>query len=224
MNIEKKMTHIWIGPNPAPLKWMNTWPEKHPDWEYSVFTDEMLHKRKWYNQHLIEEYYRRGTWAGVADLIRYELIYERGGFWPEADSECYHRVDELFVEDPNLAYTVFEKEDVIPRSISPIMAANPGNKFLDMILRNLHQLRPAQLHEKPHESTGNFFLARLLDDTRHMLHIFPSYMFIPQWFRPGYPRYNGPGKIYAEQHWGSTALDQAPSMSGTTKQYSQGIE
>ena len=87
MNIEKKMTHIWIGPNPAPLKWMNTWPEKHPDWEYSVFTDEMLHKRKWYNQHLIEEYYRRHCWAGVADLIRYELIYERGGFWPEADSE-----------------------------------------------------------------------------------------------------------------------------------------
>jgi hypothetical protein len=104
------------------------------------------------------------------------------------------------------------------------MAANPGNKFLDVILRKLHTLKPNQLNPKPHESTGNFFLARLLDDTRHMLHIFPSYMFIPQWFRPGYPRYDGPGKIYAEQHWGSTALDQAPSMSRTTKQYHQGVE
>ena len=33
--IEKKMTHIWIGPKPAPLKWMYTWRDKHPDWEYS---------------------------------------------------------------------------------------------------------------------------------------------------------------------------------------------
>jgi hypothetical protein len=100
--------------------------------------------------------------VGQELLIRYELIYERGGFWPEADSECYHDVSELFVEDPNLAYTVFEKEDVIPRSISPIMAANPGNKFLDVILRKLHTLRPGDLDPKPHESTGNFFLARLL--------------------------------------------------------------
>ena len=220
MNIENKMTHIWIGPNPAPLKWMNTWPDKMPDWEYSVFTDDMLHKRKWYNQHLIEEYYRRGVWCGVADLIRYELIYERGGFWPEADSECYHDVSELFVQDPSLAYTVFECESVIPRSISPIMAANPGNEFLDRILRNLHQLKPHQLNEKAHESTGNFYLARLLDPHRHLLHIFPSHMFIPQWFRPGYPRYDGPGKIYCEQHWGSTATDGAMPW---LKQYKDGV-
>jgi len=126
----------------------------------------------------------------------------------------------LFVEDPNLAYTVFECESVIPRSISPVMAANPGNEFLDKILRNLHQLKPNQLDEKPHESTGNFYLARLLDNHRHLLHIFPSYMFIPQWFRPGYPRYDGPGKIYCEQHWGSTALDGGMPW---LKDYSQGV-
>lgn len=220
INIEKKMTHIWIGPKDPPLKWMNTWKEKMPDWEYSIFTDEMLHNRKWYNQHLIEEYYRRGTWAGVADLIRYELIYERGGFWPEADSECLHDVSELFVEDPNLAYTVYECEQVLPKSISPIMAANPGNKFLDLILRNLHTLKPNQLHEKPHESTGNFFLARILDYHRDKLHIFPSHYFIPQWYRQGYPRYNGPDKVYAEQHWGSTALDGGMPW---LKDYSQGV-
>ena len=69
MNLTKRMVHIWIGPYEPPLDWMNTWKEKHPDWEYMVFTDEMLKSRKWHNQHLIDEYYRRGTWAGVADLL-----------------------------------------------------------------------------------------------------------------------------------------------------------
>ena len=54
MNIEKKMTHIWIGPSAAPTKWMNTWKDMHPEWEYSVFTDKMLWSRKWKNQSLIE--------------------------------------------------------------------------------------------------------------------------------------------------------------------------
>jgi len=45
-------------------------------------------------------------------------------------------------------------------------------------------------------------------------------MFIPQWFRPGYPRYDGPGKIYCEQHWGSTALDGGMPW---LKDYSQGV-
>ncbi len=53
MNIEKKMTQIWIGPRPAPMKWMNTWKEKHPDWEYSIFTQQDLESRKFHNQHLI---------------------------------------------------------------------------------------------------------------------------------------------------------------------------
>lgn len=206
MNIEKKITHIWIGPNPAPERWMHTWRDKHPDWEYSVFTDDMLWKRKWYNQHLIEEYYRRKTWAGVADLIRYELIFERGGFWPEADSECLHRVDELFVSPPYHAYTVFENEKVLPKSVSPILAANPGNRFLDIILKKLHLLRPDQLAIKPHESTGNFFLANIIHHHRDKVTIFPSHYFIPQWYRQGSPRYNGPDKVYAEQHWGSTGM------------------
>lgn len=220
MNIEKKMKHIWIGPNKPPLQWMNTWKEKHPDWEYGIFTDEMLWNRKWYNQHLIEEYYRRKTWAGVADLIRYELIFEQGGYWPEADSECLHPIDELFTAPAHHAYTVFENEKVLAKSISPIHAANPGNRFLDIILRKLHELRPEQLHEKPHESTGNFFLARTWPEHSDILTIFPSHYFIPQWYRYGSPRYNGPDKVYAEQHWGSTATDGGMPW---LKDYSQGV-
>ena len=130
MNIEKKLTQIWIGPNPAPLSWMHTWRDKHPEWEYSIFTDEMLRNRKWHNSHLIERYYNMRIWPGVSDLIRYELLYEHGGFWPEADMTCLENTDELFTAPADHAYSCFEDEAGRGNNIQPIMACNPGNEFV----------------------------------------------------------------------------------------------
>ena len=69
VNIEKKISHIWVGPKPAPLKWMHTWRDKHPEWEYTVFTDHKLRNRAWRNQALIETYYNAKAFCGVSDLI-----------------------------------------------------------------------------------------------------------------------------------------------------------
>lgn len=203
MNIEKKMTHIWIGPKPAPLKWMNTWKEKHPDWEYSIFTDEMLKARKWKNQHLIDKYYNMQKYAGAHDLIRYELILERGGFWPAADSVCLERCDELFSSPADHAYTVYESEKAKPGFVSPILAANAGNIICEALVNHLNKLDPSQLSAHPFISTGNQFLSRFLPQFSDKLTIWPSYTLIPQWYGSN-TRYNGPGKVYAEQYFGST--------------------
>jgi len=204
MNIEKKITQIWIGPKPAPLKWIQTWKDKHPDWNHTLFTDEMLKSRKWHNQHLIERYYQWQKWPGVADLIRYELLYEQGGFMPEADSQCLERVDELFTSPEHYAYSCWENEKAKPGYVCPMYACNPGNVFLKHIIDTLHELRPEQLNPEPFRSTGNLFLAHQVPNWMHMLTIWPSYFFVPQWYVG--PRYNGPGKIYADQFWGSTGL------------------
>jgi len=216
MNIEKKMTHIWIGPKEPPLKWMHTWRDKHPDWEYSIFTDKMLWDRKWKNQALIEKYYSMGKFAGAHDLIRYELIYEQGGFWPAADSVCLHRVDELFTSPTDHAYTVYESERYKPGFCSPILAANAGNKVVKAIIDELHKLKPEQLHPHPFMSTGNYFLSKFLPQYSDKVTIWPSYTLIPQWYGSK-ERYNGTGKVYAEQYFGSTG--EKLSIKG----YDQGI-
>jgi mannosyltransferase OCH1-like enzyme len=216
MNIEKKMTHIWIGPKPAPTKWMNTWPEKHPDWEYSVFTDEMLWARKWKNQALMEHYYQMKKYAGAHDLIRYELIYEQGGFWPAADSVCLENTEELFTSPSDHAYTVYESEKAKPGYCSPILAANPGNEVVGAIIDHLHKLKPSQLNPHPFMSTGNYFLSQFLPQYKDKVTIWPSYTLIPQWYGSK-TRYDGPGKVYAEQYFGSTG--QRLSIKG----YDEGV-
>ena len=77
---------------------MQTWPEKHPDWEYRVYDNEFLMEFPFRNRKLINEYFWRGEYAGVQDLMRFEILYEFGGFMADADSICRHPVDELLVD------------------------------------------------------------------------------------------------------------------------------
>ena len=206
MSVVKNMVHIWIGPKPAPLKWMNTWKDKHPDWDYWVFTDGMLKDRmsSFKNKHLMEEYYRRGKFNGVADLIRYELLYEIGGFVPPADATCLHNTDELFTSPEEYCYSVFESETLRPGFISPIMASNPKNEFVEILIDTLHPLKPKDLDDKVWKSTGNEWLSTMIEQHSPKITIWPSYTLIPKHYEPTSKRYDGPEKVYADQLWGST--------------------
>jgi len=204
MNIPRNMIHIWVGPNPAPQKWMNTWTDLHPDWRYRVFDDAELRSRKFVNQHLIDRYYEVGKFNGVADLIRYELLYQEGGFLPPADAVCLANTDELWVEGPDICYTVYENEVIKPGYVSPIYACCAGNRFLEIIIDTLNQLSPRDLSGKVWTSTGNLFLAGMI--ARHQPHIkiFPSHYFIPKHYKAKSQRYDGPDRVYADQMWGTT--------------------
>lgn len=204
MNIEKKMTQIWVGPKPAPKKWMDTWKDLHPDWDYAVFTDQDLKSRTFKNQHLIDQYYKMGKFQGVSDLVRYELIYEQGGFWPEADMVCLNNTEELFTSPEDHCYTCYENEKGRPGFVQPIMAANPGNTFLKALIDELHKLKPNQLHPEPFRSTGNAWLSTMIPKHKPEITIWPSHYFIPQFYIRGAKRYDGPDKVYADHLWGST--------------------
>jgi mannosyltransferase OCH1-like enzyme len=207
IRIPKKITHIWIGHKEPPYEWMNTWKKKHPSWDYTIFDNEKFNSRTFINQHLIDEYMSRNIYAGVADLIRYELLYEEGGFLPPADAVCLENTNELWIEDEDYCYTVYENEIIKERkgAVSPIYACNPKNEFVWEIIQRLNKLTPKELDDKPYRSTGNDFLKYFIEEKKPKIKIFPWYNFIPQWVSWGDEfRYNGPGKIYADQMWYST--------------------
>lgn len=204
MNIPNFLRHIWIGPNPAPKKWMKTWVIKHPHWQYEIFDDFKLSNKKFYNQQLIETFYEKGIYAGAADLIRYELLYENGGFIPEADSICLENTDELWTEDFDYCYSVYEHETFRPGFISPIYASNPKNKFLELIINDLHNFPLSKINKRAWTITGNQYLEKMVREHTPKIKIFPSHYFIPKHFKAPGPRYNGPDKIYADQFWGTT--------------------
>jgi mannosyltransferase OCH1-like enzyme len=218
MNIPATIIHIWIGPKAPPLHWMNTWPEKHPDWNYVIFDDDQFKKTQFRNQWIIDEYYRREMYNAVADLIRYELLYNQGGFLPPADAICLNNTDELWNEPEHKCYTVYENEVIRPHFVSPIYASNAGNEFLKIIIDRLNTVSMEDINtKKVWQVTGNEFLRWMIKEHKPEIKIFPSHYFIPKHFKAKTPRYSGPDKIYADQMWGSTRNRYQDTAEGYTQ-------
>lgn len=192
VNIEKRITQIWVGPEPSPLEWMDTWKLHHLDWEYEVFTDQMVRDRQWTNQDLVEYYYNQKDYQRVSDIVRYELLLERGGFIPQSKMQCFENTEELFVSPAHFAYTCYENETHRPNIVHPIMACNPGNLFVRMIVETFSQI-------KSFESANEELVSQLVANNLNKIKIWPSHHFIPHYLH--HSPYDGEDKVYATYHW-----------------------
>ncbi len=200
MNIPKNLGHIWIGPKTAPEEWMRTWVEKHPAWNYTRYDNDFLQRGEFRTRRQIDEYMKRGWYAGAADLLRYEILFRHGGYMAGADSICVHPVDELF-EDGGTLYTVYENEFLRGQLVAPIVASAPGHPFIDMILGILERTPPENL-DHPWKQTGNLFVAELIEEHQPDIVIWRSHVLIPEHFAGR--KYKGDGRVYAHQRFGET--------------------
>jgi hypothetical protein len=203
--IPKRLGHIWIGPKPAPVQWMQTWPEKHPGWEYTVYDNDFLVGFPFRLRKQINEYFWRGLYAGVQDMMRYEILYHFGGFMADADAICLHPVDELL--DKPRAYTVYDRPETDKfRGVCPFLACEPGNPLIGRIIDAIAETPPEALR-KAEVSTGNRFLMsriRKWQPDEDQLKIWPTHYFVPWQKSDPSAYYDGPDKVYAEQKWATS--------------------
>ncbi len=213
MIIPRKMHQIWVGPLPQPTRWMESWPEKHPDWLYSVWTNEHLGDLDWINKKHMDRFASIGRWDGVADLMRYEILLGYGGVVVAADSECLLPLDPLFEDEASL-YAIATHPPGFPvrrknrGSMTPLYASTLGHGFPQLLVEELSRL--PVLHRKPVRATGNRYMQRMVKAFQPEITVWPMHYFIPRHFN-GW-RYEGPDPVYAVHHWGTTK--------GT---YSQGV-
>jgi mannosyltransferase OCH1-like enzyme len=178
MVIDSILHQIWIGDLPKPTVWMDTWKLYHSNWAYMLWDNSSLSTFEFKNKHLIDEYIRRNRFSGAADLMRYEILYNFGGFLPPSDSICYKNTDVLFTNGE--LFTSYESEKMRPGRITPIYAANRGNDFLLNMINELHTLEPADLMS-PIKSVGNVFVTKMVHNLNPDITIFPSCYFVPEW-------------------------------------------
>lgn len=183
---------------------MQTWRDKHPDWEYRLYDNDFLMRFPFRTRRLINEYFWRGEYAGVQDLMRYEILHAFGGVMADADAICLHPVDELMTAKG--AYAVYDRAQTEGRGVSPFLASDAGNPLLKETIDILAGLEPWDLR-KPFHSTGNLFLMRLIHKWgEDKLTIFPNHYFVPWHHSDPENGYKGPDKIYAEQKWGTATF------------------
>ena len=210
--IPRRIGHIWIGPRPAPVQWMQTWRDAHPGMEYQVYGNDFLLSRRFRNQALLVHYFERREYAGVADILRYEILFEDGGVLPEADSICVTPIDPLL--DEGRPWTCFEIDPAIcdqhgmPRKkglLCPILASPKAHPVLDALIDHIAATPITPDLPTPWKVTGNYMLRaffRKRPQLARQITVFPAHYFVPEHYRG--PKYAGPGPIYARQLWGTT--------------------
>jgi mannosyltransferase OCH1-like enzyme len=210
--IPKIIHQIWIGPKSMPEKYMDTWKYKNPDWKYMRWTDETIkehYPNGFKNQKHIDEI---EEWAGKADIMRYEILHDFGGFYADADSICVNSLDYFFLN--NDCFAGFENEKVRPNLVANgYIGSVKGCRLMKMLIDRLKKTDSvsfANTGKMAWENVGPLFFTKLIIEKNYQISIYPSYMFIPEHYTG--EKYQGSNKIYARQLWGSTQEGTNPNF------------
>jgi len=204
LKIPKIIHQMWIGPLDMPKKMIDTWTEKNPEWEHILWTEEEIKRRYpngFINQKAIDEHQ---SWCGKCDIMRYEILYDYGGFFPDADCVCTNSLDDHFLN--HAFFSCFENEKVRPDLISVgYMGSIKGCELMKKCTEFLGEqisLDERKTGMMAWQMTGPVLITGMIHKTKYPAFIYPSYVFIPKHYTG--ETYTGSGKSYSDQYWGST--------------------
>lgn len=197
-NIPKIIHQIWIGPNPCPVQWMDTWKTNHPDWEYRLWTEENLPKLR--NQ---QQFDAIKSYSGKADILRIEILYDYGGIYLDADSECLHSLDDSLLRYHFFA--CYENEKIRPGTIANgTIGCEKGHPIMLELINAVHNI--TEIGSMPAwAEVGPLLFTKIIKEYEvyhGYVAILPSHAFYPDHYAGVH--YSGHGKVYAKQHWQTT--------------------
>jgi hypothetical protein len=203
MSIPKIIHQLWIGHKPAPITLMNTWKNKHPDFEY-IFWNEIEFENRGMKFKCQDKIDSIEEINGKADIIRWEILYKYGGIFIDADSICIEPFDDEIISKK--CFAGWEQEEVRKGLIATgTMGFPKKHPLVKSAIKWIQNNEVSQLKANlmAWQSVGPGLLTRMYNTNEfNDLHIFPSYTFLPIHLTG--LEYNAHGKIYAYQAWGST--------------------
>lgn len=199
--IPRTLHIIWVGDeSKRPDNCIATWRQHNPSWELRLWGNAELAGYGWANAPHMREMAPREL-NGVADMMRWEILYHEGGFVVDADSICLRPLEDWLFEGEAMA--CWENELVRPGLIAAgYVASKPQNPFFGQMVLDL-QARRSVVDRRAWETVGPLFLTESHRLQQYGgLTIWPSHFFIPNHFSGR--DYGGGGAVFAGQAWGST--------------------
>ncbi len=167
--IPKIIHQIWLGPNPLPddlERCRKTWRDRHPQWEFRFWTEENLPSR------LLRPEIRDRLRAPAerADMLRLEVVYERGGVYVDTDIECLRPIDQLIE-----GLDFFVADTKLGSANQAVIGAVPRHP---VVLETIQACRPREFDGYDKEATGPLLMNRVL--LRHPeVKVFEPWVFYP---------------------------------------------
>ena len=231
MNIPKIIHQIWIGPKTPPNNLMDTWKNKHEKegFEYILWTEKEMKKRGFVSQ-LRNRLNEMQEFAGIADILRWEILYKYGGIYTDADCFCLEPITDLI--NKYKAFASYENEkvrgagwtvqypDVLsnthPLISNGTMGFPPKHELPRLAIEYIKKttVNFNKCRKRAWRTTGPGLLTRLYFSKKwDDITILPSYCFLP--VHCSGVTYTGHAKIYAHQEWGTTK-NSYESMNNST--------
>lgn len=139
--------------------------------------------------------------CGVADIMRYEILFNYGGFAVDADSVCIRPLEDWLFDSQICAS--WENEVTRPGLVANgYLAAEPKSALMAELIMRLSE-KTNVLNDLPWKVTGPLFLTDTIQEIGYAnITYWPSHYFIPEHYS-GH-KYLGYGFRFANQLWGTT--------------------
>jgi glycosyltransferase involved in cell wall biosynthesis len=139
--------------------------------------------------------------SAIADIMRYEILYNEGGFCVDADAVCTRPLEDWLFEAE--ACASWESETARPGLIAVgYMASVAKNEFFKSIIEEIYN-DPDITDAPPWIKTGPKRLTNAYNSLNYTnLNIWPSHYFIPNHYAA--PAYSGDGAVFGRQEWMTT--------------------
>lgn len=199
--IPKKIHQIWIGSKERPKKWMDTWKEKNPGWEYILWDEKTIRNLPLRNEELFNRYKQRGIIYGMADVARAEILLKEGGIYIDADCECLETLEGAdFMEAGFFSVYANKKPELPGRIANGVIGSVKNHPILRKYVEAMGRAREIM---PPWNTIGGTLLTKCINNFGiKEVRILPPHYFYPEssW---GY-KYQGADKIYARHYWAQT--------------------
>ena len=198
--IPKKLHFVWIGDeSKRPDHCIDSWRNLNPDYEIKIWGNEELKGNPWFNaKHIVEM--AKYELCGVADMMRYEILYNEGGITLDADAVCLSPLEDWLLKPDAFAH--WEQEITRPGLINvSVMGSIPENPFFGRCIETIRQ-KETVTDKRAWETTGPAHITEVFRETGYDLTVYPTHYFTKHHFSGKI--YKGNGHCFATQFWGST--------------------
>lgn len=200
--IPRIIHQIWLGSEvPSELRFYSeTWKYHHDHWVYQLWTDANLFPLR--NQALFdraEEIAPQNVGQFRADIARYEILHKMGGIYVDMDFECVRNLDRLL--EPVTCFAAWEEQDKWINNA--IMGCQPGDPFMDLIIKAIPTSVEAHLGARPNKLTGPQLVTRLYrkHEFGPYVTIFDKELFYPYLYNELHRKGQSFPNAYAIHHW-----------------------
>jgi inositol phosphorylceramide mannosyltransferase catalytic subunit len=200
----------WFGgPMPRELaEYGDTFLRHHPGWRFALWSERNLPRLR--NQHLFDS---APSPAHKSDIARYEILYELGGIYVDADLECLRPFDTLLRDGA----TCFFVSDAPGEYGTAVLGAAPKHPLFDALVREIPAAAAAPSSEGPGRPAGPAMLTSVLH--RRSQHGSDDAMLLPgeafyayPWSQHGQARGAPVSDAYVVRHGPASARRPGPNV------------